>query len=131
MTLSLFPAARALALLLWVVSASVVAAQPQPEIVITSPAGGETVHDNEGKVRVAVSIRGVPDDRATVIRPIVDGNAHGPDQRTPTFVLESVERGEHALHVQLVDARGEVILASQPVTFYLWRASAGFPTRRR
>jgi len=119
---------RALAFVLCVVLTPGVVAQPRLEMTISSPASGETLHDNEGNVRVTLSIQGagVPG-----IRPLLDGKPYGPDQRTPTFILENVDRGEHVLQVQAIDAKGDVIAASQPVTFYLWRASALFPSRKK
>lgn len=121
---------RAFACALCCVLAFGVAAQAGVELTIDAPASGETLHDNEGRVPVTVSIRGLPAGTAPRLRPLVDGAAQGPDRRARTFSLEGVDRGEHVLVVQLIDARGGVIAASPPVTFHLWRASALFPARR-
>ena len=119
---------RILALVLGVVLTLGVVAQPRIEVTISSPASGETLHDNEGNVRVTLAIQGagVPG-----IRPLLDGKPYGPDQRTSTFILENVDRGEHVLQVQVIDAKGDVVATSQPLTFYLWRASALFPSRKK
>jgi hypothetical protein len=120
--------ARTFALVLCVVLTAVAVAQPRIQVAISTPASGETVHDNQGNVRVTLAIQAgaVP----PVIRPLLDGKPHGADQRTSTFILENVDRGEHVLQVQLIDANGDVIAKSQSVTFYLWRASALFPSRK-
>ena len=120
----------ALAFVLCLLPASGLFAQHPAEITITSPASGETVHDNQGNVRVAVSAAGLPAGTGAAFRPLVDGTPHGPDRRTPSFILEDIERGEHVLQVLLVDGRGEVVAASRGLTFHVWRASALFPGRK-
>ena len=121
---------RAFACALCCVLALGVGAQAGVELTIDAPASGETLHDNEGRVPVAVSIRGLPAGAAPRLRPLVDGAAQGPDRRERRFSLDDVERGEHVLVVQLIDSAGGVVAASPPVTFHLWRASALFPARR-
>ncbi|HSQ02928.1 MAG TPA: hypothetical protein VLN59_02760 [Burkholderiales bacterium] len=118
---------RTLALALCVMLSLGVNAQSRWEIIINSPANGETVHDNEGNVHVTLTMQGAG---TLGIRPLVDGNPYGPDQRTSSFILANVDRGEHILQVQLIDAQGRVIAASEPVTFYLWRASVRFPSHK-
>lgn len=117
----------ALAITCAVLPAAGAAAQPPAPIAITSPADGETVHDNPGNVRVTLSIQAAAGTPA--LRPLVDGKPHGPDRRTTAFVLEGVDRGQHVLQVLLLDAGGKAIAASQPVTFHVWRASARSPGR--
>jgi hypothetical protein len=65
------------------------------------------------------------------LRVLLDGKAFGAEQRTPDFVLQGVERGEHSLQIQLVDAGDAVVATSSAVTFYLWQASSLFPGRKR
>lgn len=120
---------RALALALFLTLSIGAGAQSQWQIAISSPASGETVHDNEGNVAVAVAIEGAGERPA--IRLLLDGRPHGVDQSAPSFALENIDRGEHTLQAQLIDARGQVIADSQPVTFYLWRASALFKSRKK
>ncbi|HZP92059.1 MAG TPA: hypothetical protein VFB20_04160 [Burkholderiales bacterium] len=96
-------------------------------VSIVSPQQGETVHDNLGKVRVALSFDG---GAANKVRLVMDG-APLPDEYKGAIIrLENIERGEHVLVAQLLDEDGNVVTSSAPVTFYMWRASARFPGRR-
>lgn len=100
-------------------------------VAITRPQAGETVHDNTGAVPVAVTVQGgalAADQRVVVL---LDGKPYGAERRTLAFVLQDVDRGEHSLQVQLVDAKGAVVGTSSALTFYLWRASSQFPLRKR
>lgn len=98
-------------------------------IVIASPAHEETIHDNTGNVPVSVTIRGAAPAGAR-IRALLDGRPYGTDQRSASFTLTQVERGEHTLQVQLVNPAGRVVASSATVTFYLWQASRLFPSRK-
>lgn len=104
-------------------AASAVGPPLTPSIIVSRPQPGETIHDNRGAVPVAVALRGVT--LAAGNRPpvLMGGKAHGADQRTLEFTLEAVERGEHALQVQLLDAKGALIAASPAVTFYVFSAA--------
>jgi hypothetical protein len=59
----------------------------------------------------------------------MDGKPYGADHHTLEFTLEGVERGEHSLQVQLIDAKDALVSASPSVTFHLWQASVLFPKR--
>lgn len=114
-------------------TASVVIAQESGlGFSIVSPQNEETIHDNTGRVAVTVTIRnGDPTSTGGTIRVLLDGRPFGPDRRTYSFALEGVERGEHQLQVQLTNAAGTVIGASEVVKFYMWQASALFPSRKK
>lgn len=99
-------------------------------IVIESPGSEETVHDNLGQVTVSVKVESA--DRASTpfaFQAMVDGKPFGGVQRSPTFKLEGMERGEHTLRVQLLDSSGNLLAESQAVKFYMWQASRLFPSR--
>ena len=99
---------------------------------IVSPQNEETIHDNTGRVPVTVAITNSDLLAAGgAIRVLLDGEPFGPEARAASLALEGVERGEHLLRVQLVDAAGTVIATSEAVTFYMWQASALFPGRKR
>lgn len=78
----------ALALVLCALPSGVFA-QDRVELTIVAPASSETVHDNHGDVRVSVSAQGLRAGVAAAFRPLIDGTPHGPDQPTPSFVLET------------------------------------------
>ena len=103
-------------------------AQTQPSVFIAQPAQGATLHDNDGTVIVALRTEGTG---FSAMRVLLDGKPYGPSQRTASFVLKDVDRGEHVLEVQLLDATDRVVASSPPVTFYLWRASSRFPSRAK
>ena len=100
-----------------------------PSITIRRPQPEETLHDNTGAVPVAVALRGVTLAAGSRLRVLIDGKAHGADQGVLEFTLNEVERGEHVLQVQLIDARDALLAVSPAVTFYLWQASVLFPNR--
>jgi hypothetical protein len=101
-------------------------------VSIVSPRNEETIHDNTGRVAVTVAIRNGDSLAAGgAIRVLLNGRPFGPDQRTSSFALEDVERGEHVLQVQLTNAAGAVVATSESVKFYMWQASALFPSRKK
>lgn len=101
-------------------------------VSIASPQNQETIHDNSGRVPVEIAItNGDPLASGGAIRVLLDGQPFGPEARAANFALEGVERGEHLLQVHVVDAEGTVIATSEAVTFYMWQASALFPSRKK
>lgn len=99
-------------------------------IVIDRPAAGKTVHSNTGTVPVAVSLPGRAIAANERLRVLIDGKPYGAEQRTTSFELQGIERGEHSLQVQLLDAKSVTLATSPSVTFYLWQASILFPGRK-
>ena len=99
-------------------------------IEIVSPRDQETVHDNSGRVAVRVSVQSETL-RQGSLAVLLDGHRYGEPQRSRSFKLQGVERGEHQLRVVLLDESGREVAASQPVTFNMWRASALFPNRKK
>lgn len=99
-------------------------------IVIDRPTTGETIHSNTGTVPVAVSLPGRTIVAGERLRVLIEGKPYGADQPAMTFELQGIERGEHSLHVQLIDAKGATLATSRNVTFYLWQASSLFPGRK-
>lgn len=102
----------------------------EARIAIESPKQEETVHDNAGNVAVSLAIHGTAP-AGMRVRVLLDGRPHGAEQATTSFVIEGIERGEHLLQVELVDAAGRVVAASETVTFFMWQASSLFPSRKK
>jgi hypothetical protein len=94
---------------------SVAAAQPR----IVSPAADQTVHSNNGVVRVVVA--DVPHRQR--LQPLLDGVAVSPPVEPPEFDLQGVVRGEHVLVVKIVDADGREVGRTAAVRFYVFHAS--------
>lgn len=65
---------------------------------------------------------------------LLDGQrVSGVPTRGPTFTLSPVERGQHSVAAQLVDAAGQILCQTAPVTFYVHQPSVQNPqnpTRR-
>ena len=100
-------------------------------IEISSPQPEETIHDNSGSVAVTVAVRnGRVAAKLLRFRVLLDGETYGPIQDSPSFTLSGVERGEHALRVELLDSSGNALASSPSVTFYMWQASRLFPGRK-
>ena len=121
--------ARVFALALLLMLSPGAAGESRWGISISSPANGEMVYDNQGNVAVTVAIEGTG--KTPAIRLVLDGARYTPARDASPFLLENIDRGEHTLEAQIVDSEGRVIAVSQPVTFYVWRASALFPGRKK
>lgn len=97
-------------------------ASEQYEISIMQPEDQATVRDNTGSVHVSGRI--TPSfKRGLRVKLLIDGQAQAEPQNSTIFVLRDIERGEHKLEMQLLDATGKVIATSPVSTFYLHRAS--------
>jgi hypothetical protein len=98
------------------------------EIAIVQPAHQETIHSNQGELRVQVrQTGGVPGARVQIL---LDGAALRRTYRGNVIELKGIDRGTHTLQAVLLDAKGERLAASEPVTFYMWQASRLFPSRQ-
>jgi hypothetical protein len=134
------PTARTSALLVcwWLLFASsgqVLAQAPSSEssdyrvLSIIRPANGETLFDNNGNVNVQVRL--APTLRITAGDTLmlrVDDKPATPASTTQ-LQLHAIERGTHTLQASIVDSHGELLITSAPITFYLFHASARFPSR--
>jgi hypothetical protein len=116
------------ALLAAALVAGVPRAAAQGNIAIVRPAAEETVHSNEGNMTVSVGVprRIAPGNQVVIL---LDGREVARGAGT-SFPLTSVERGSHTLQARVVDGNGNVLVASQPVTFHMWQASQLFPSRK-
>lgn len=91
-------------------------------IDITQPADSETVRDNTGSVHVIGRIKPIFK-QGYKIQLLLDGKLTEKPQSHSMFVLRNVDRGEHQIQLQLLNQKGKVIASSEPVTFYMHRAS--------
>ncbi|MGC3875312.1 DUF4124 domain-containing protein [Halomonas sp. GXIMD04776] len=62
------------------------------------------------------------------IRLLVDGDISQSAMHTQAFILNNLNRGEHTLLAELLDAQGKVRHRSDPVTLYVHRASVNLPS---
>ncbi|OLO04515.1 DUF4124 domain-containing protein [Salinicola socius] len=108
------------------------AAAPTPAIeydrfAITSPANGQTLPTGQaGNVQVKLAIEPAlqRDDRVQLR---VDGKISQSPMHTSVFALSQLDRGEHQLQAELLDAQGRVRLSTPTVTLYVQRASVNLP----
>lgn len=91
-----------------------------PEPASTLPTGAA------GHVQVRLGIRpALREDHR--VRLLVDGRVSQSAMHTDTFLLANLDRGEHRLQAELLDAAGAVRHRSSPVTLYVQRASVNLP----
>ena len=116
--------------LAWLIPLSIllVGTAQAAEIAIVQPAHEETIHDNQGDLTVQVRHSGGAPDGS--VRLVLDGTALPHSYRSDVIELIGIDRGTHTLQAQLLDANGEQLAASEPITFYMWHASRLFPSRK-
>lgn len=100
---------------------------------ITAPANDEAIRSNEGQLNISANIE-PPLSRGHLLRLEMDGQRVGVPvpgnlQSTASFQLNNVDRGTHQLSVVVVNAMGEEVQRSSPVTVHLQRASLLQPNR--
>jgi hypothetical protein len=121
---------RARSAFFWLVLLSVLlaGAAQAAEVAIVQPAHAETIHSNQGELTVRVrQSGGVAGARVQLM---LDGSALPRTYRGNFIELKGIDRGTHTLQAVLLDAKGERLAASEPVTFYMWQASRLFPGRQ-
>ena len=92
-------------------------------INITTPLQDDTVRDNQGIIPVAFSTSPMPDEDFSY-QMYLDGLPWYQPFFSQQVYLSNVDRGTHTIQVKLMNAEGEVVGASNTVTFHLHRASA-------
>lgn len=102
-------------------NANVSNAQTYQSVQITKPYNGFTyVNSNDGQVNILVNVQ--PQLQAgDTIQILLDGQATGGAQTTTTITLTGIERGQHSLQAQILNANNQVILSSNSTTFYMQR----------
>ena len=96
---------------------SVVIVSPAEETVI--PVGAA------GNFSVSAEIN-VPLEGDNEVQLSMDGVAVGSPQSIPSWSLSNVFRGTHMLTVDVLDASGESVAVSEPITIYVRRPSQNF-----
>lgn len=103
--------------------------QPEPtaalsysRVEIISPGPEATLREASGDIGVVVSLE--PSLRpGHQIRLLLDGKPVAGPASTTAFTLNHIDRGEHKISAEVLDANGQVITRSAPQTFYLHRPS--------
>jgi hypothetical protein len=91
---------------------------------IVAPAHDTTVRQNAGDVIIRASLSPALDAQSGhKLVALLDGNAVG-ESSSNEITLRNVDRGTHTLKLQIIDASGRVLKASEAVSFHLRRSSA-------
>jgi hypothetical protein len=95
--------------------------------MISSPRDDQTLPTGQaGNVQVQLAIEPALQ-RGDRVQLRVDGEVRQSPMHTSVFALSQLERGEHRLQAELVDAQGRVRLVTPAVTLHVQRASVNLP----
>ncbi|MEC9483995.1 MAG: DUF4124 domain-containing protein [Halomonas sp.] len=100
---------------------------PYSTFRIAAPENGQTLPTGYGgDVQVMLDVD--PDLREDHrVRLLLDGEISQSAMHTKAFILTNLDRGEHVLQAELLDASGQVRHRSAPVILYVHRASVNAP----
>ncbi|SDL48812.1 protein of unknown function [Modicisalibacter muralis] len=100
---------------------------PYSTFRIVSPQDEQTLPTGvAGNVQVELEIDpDLRDDHR--VRLLLDGEISQSAMHTKAFMLTNLDRGEHRLRAELLDASGNVRHRSAPITLYVQRASVNLP----
>lgn len=89
---------------------------------ITSPANDETIRDNTGSFTVTAAV--APGLQSGDKMVLLDNGSPQGESTSGNFTLSNIDRGAHALTVQVQNSAGKTLISSKAVTIYLRRHSA-------
>ena len=102
------------------------AAGSYERFAIVSPANGEGVRANNGNVAVTLSLKpGLKPGHSIALN--VEGE-NGQDLKigaATTFELNNLSRGRHTLTASVLDAQGNEVIQTGPVSFHVLRVALG------
>lgn len=96
--------------------------QEQYHVEISQPEDNATIRDNTGSVYIAGRIKPIFK-QGLKVQLYLDDKPYEKPQANSMFVLRNVDRGEHQVKMDLINAQGKVIASSKPITFYMHRTS--------
>ena len=92
------------------------------EVIITAPADETIIPRGAGNFTVTASV--VPSPlNGELLQLRIDGSAYKEPQRSASWALTNVSRGEHNITVAVVDENGNSISISDPIKVYVYRPS--------
>ena len=101
-------------------------APPYAQFEIIKPSNGQGLRANDGSVTVYLSLQPALRAGDTIVL-IVDGedgaSIHSGD--TLNFNLSNMSRGQHSVAARVQNAKGEKLIETGPVSFYVLRAALG------
>lgn len=102
-------------------------------LAITSPANDEAIRSNDGILTLTVEtdppLSGSHLLRADVGGQLSEAAIPGNGQPSQQLVLTDIDRGSHAISVVVLNARGDILQRSSPITVHLQRTSLNQPGR--
>ncbi|HMN77447.1 MAG TPA: hypothetical protein PKC97_15390 [Burkholderiaceae bacterium] len=108
------------------------------ELVIDAPEAQGSIHSNTGafdvRARLSPALRGSDRIQVSLDGNVLKARFRGPNLRVTEADWNAAANGDDALHtIQLtvVDAKGEPLIASAPVGFYMQRATVAKQRRAR
>ncbi len=94
-------------------------------IGILAPANDEAIRDNAGNLSVRYALSPSLDTKhGHSLRLLLDGVPQAGEAGEATFSFTNLDRGTHTLTLQVVNASGQVLNESAPVSFHMLRFSA-------
>lgn len=100
------------------------------KITITGPANETIIPNGPGNFTVSASVSPELADTHQ-LQLLLDGAPREEPQRSSSWALTNVFRGEHNLVVSVVDAKGKSLAKSDPVTVFVFRPSSNNTRRNR
>ena len=111
-------------------------AEPAPQeeqsytVTIVQPESDATIRNNQGYLPVIVQVE--PELKSEdKLQMIFDSAPLGTPQVSTVFALREIKRGTHTLAVQVVNAAGDVLTTSPPITIYMHRPRVGMVPQTR
>lgn len=92
------------------------------QINVSQPKQNETIRDNTGSVYIAGLVKPIFK-QGFRVQLFLDAKPYKKPQSRAMYILRNIDRGEHTVKFQLINDQGKVIASSDPVTFYMHRAS--------
>lgn len=98
------------------------------EVAIVQPQQDETIRDNTGMVMVQVALQpALKTDAGHRLTLLVNGTPQPGSYVSTSLRITDLDRGTHTVQVRVIDAEGNTIAESNPVTFHLKQASRLHP----
>lgn len=92
------------------------------EFTIVQPTDQATIWNNSGNMSVVVQTD-PPLRPGDMIQLLMDNEPVGDPQTSTTFDLTSLDRGSHTLVAKIINANGEVVATTDPLTVYMHKAT--------
>lgn len=100
-------------------------------LAITSPANDDVLHENSGTVTLKINVTPPLDANAGHKLIVLLDQKSAAEAQSADITLKEVDRGAHALKVQITDAAGRVMKESAEINFQLHRGPTAATRKAR